>query len=137
MSSENIGIARRAVEAWNRRDAEAIVELCDPDIEYVNPPQAVEPGTRRGHEGLARVLRDQWGFLVDGARIEIERIHERDDDVYTLARIEGKMPGSDASIAVRGLFLWRVRAGKLVRIEGIATGGTEVQEALERVGLSD
>jgi ketosteroid isomerase-like protein len=135
MSRENVEIAHRVLEAWNRRDAEAILELADPEIEYVNPPEAVEPGTRQGHEGLVAVLRSQWDFLVDGAQVEIERTYDRGDDVYTLARIVGRMPDSDAVIDAQGLFLWRVRAGKLVRVEGIATGAANVAAALEGAGL--
>jgi ketosteroid isomerase-like protein len=48
MSQENVEIVRRSVDAWNRRDVEGALGLVNPDAEYVNPPSAVEPGTRRG-----------------------------------------------------------------------------------------
>ena len=59
MSHENVEIIRRALAAWNDRDIEAMLALTDPEVEYVNSPTAVEPGTRRGHESLEEVLRTQ------------------------------------------------------------------------------
>src|SRR2546429_6084141 len=40
-------------EAWERKGFGVVLELMDPSIEYVTPPYAVEPGTRRGHEGFS------------------------------------------------------------------------------------
>ena len=38
----------RVYDAWNRRDEEELLALCDPEMEFVNSPTAVEPGTRQG-----------------------------------------------------------------------------------------
>ena len=46
MSEENIEMVRRLVDAWNRRDIEALLDLGGPEIAFVNSPTAVEPGTR-------------------------------------------------------------------------------------------
>jgi hypothetical protein len=59
MSEENVEIVRRIYEeGLIYRDPEGLVaELGTPDIEYVNPPYAVEPGTRRGPAEVAKALR--------------------------------------------------------------------------------
>src|SRR3954449_2590733 len=59
MSEENVGLVRRIYTAGLiYRDPEGLVdELGTPDIEYVNPPYAVEPGIRRGPAEVARALR--------------------------------------------------------------------------------
>jgi hypothetical protein len=62
MSEENVEIVRRMYDAWNRRDEEVAVGFTDPEVEYVNSPTAVEPGTRRGINELRAVLRMQWEF---------------------------------------------------------------------------
>ena len=49
MSEENVEIVRRGVDAWNRRDIEALTALGDPEAEYVNSPTAIEPA-----RGVAR-----------------------------------------------------------------------------------
>lgn len=35
MSQENLKVAREGIEAVNRRDAEALVRACDPEIEFL------------------------------------------------------------------------------------------------------
>ena len=50
--------------------------LMDPTIEWVNPPYAVEPGTRRGYDGFAGVrgVRDVDGdYEIFGARVPRRR----------------------------------------------------------------
>ena len=66
-------MTRPMVDAWNRRDLETMVALSYPEVEYVNSPTAVEPGTRRGIDEVKAVARAQWEILLDGRR-EIERI---------------------------------------------------------------
>src|SRR5262245_33686110 len=96
--SANGDTVRAAHDAWNRRDADFFVEHASPDIEYVNPPQAVEPGTRHGHEGIRDVLEKQWELLGD-ARFEVAELYERDDEVVAVAALTRRMPGSDATIS--------------------------------------
>ena len=52
MSQENVELVQRLYEAglFDQDPAEWLPELATPDIEYVNPPDAVEPGVRRGPE---------------------------------------------------------------------------------------
>ena len=64
MSQENVEIVRRMLDAWNRRDLEAILALGDPEGEFVNSPTAVEPGTRRGSDEVAAVPSDAVGDLA-------------------------------------------------------------------------
>jgi hypothetical protein len=86
MSQENVEIGYRVVAAWNARD--------------INSPASVEPGTRWGHEGLAEVYRAQWDILSDG-RWEVDRVHDRHEEVVGLGRISRRMPGSNARIEER------------------------------------
>ncbi len=47
MSQENVEIVYRLVDAWNRRDLEATLALCDPEIEYVQSPTATNESKAR------------------------------------------------------------------------------------------
>ena len=136
MPQENIDLARRANEAWNRRDLEAMLTLSDPEIEYVNSPTALEPGTRHGHDGLKAVVRTQWAALTD-ARLEIDRIFDRGEDILTLGRLSRQLPGSEARLEDQSLILWRIRDRKLVRIEVLGFGSAEVQAALRANDLTE
>jgi hypothetical protein len=56
MSRENVEVVRSFYDAWARNEFPGPVELRDPEIEYVNPAGAVEPGTRRGLAGFKRAV---------------------------------------------------------------------------------
>jgi ketosteroid isomerase-like protein len=133
-SQENIEIVRRVIDAWIRRDLDAMLAPADPQIEYVNDPAAVEPGTRRGRAGLAAVLRAQWEE-VPGARQELQRVHSRGDEVLSVARLSRPMPGSGARLENQMLFSWTIRAGRVRRIAVLGAAPT-FDAAIEAAGLT-
>ena len=136
MSEENVEIVRRIMDAWNRRDIDTLVAYTDPGIEYVNPPTAVESGTRRGLAEVTAVWRAQWEILPDG-RYELDRFFDRGDEIVALGRLSVRMPDSDARIGDRVLGSWEIHNGKVIRFESLGVGRTEVQTALEAAGLSE
>ena len=135
MSTENVELARRILGAWNDRDLEAMRALADPEVEYVNSPTAVEPGTRYGHDGVTTVLQTQLEMLTD-ARQEIERTYDRGEEVIVLTLLSRQMPGSEGRIEAQTLVSYKFRDGKLIRVEALAFGPGEVPEALQAAGLS-
>ena len=134
MSRENVEISRRLMDAWNQRDLETLLALADPDVEYVNEPTAIEPGIRRGRDALVLVARKQWEDMPDGVQ-EIERFHDRGDEIITEGRLSRAMPGSDDRISTPVLMSWKFREGQLIRIELLGTG-PEFPGALDAAGLS-
>jgi ketosteroid isomerase-like protein len=136
MSQANVEIVRRMYDAWNRRDEEQLLALSDPEVEYVNSPTAVEPGTRRGTNELLVVVRMQWEMLVDG-RQEINRIFDRGEEIVVLSRLSRRMPEGDARMEDLALTSWTIRKGKTVRVEVLGFGKTEVDKALKAAGLSE
>jgi len=136
MSQENVEIVRRAIDAWNRRDFEDLLAISDPEGEYVNSPTAIEPGTRRGRDEVAAVIRAQWELLTDG-RWEVDRIYDRGEEIIALGRLSRRMPGSDARLEDRSLLSYKIRSGKIVRTEVLGFGRDEVQTALEAAGLRE
>jgi ketosteroid isomerase-like protein len=135
MPQENVEIVRRAIDAWNRQEVEDVLDLAAPEVEYVNQPTAVEPGTRRGHDGLAGVVRAQWEALPGGHQ-EIDRIHERGEEVISVGRASRLMPGGGARIDTPILLSWTIRDGKISRIEVLGFG-PEFHKALEAAGLRE
>ena len=136
MSQENVEIVRRMFDSSNRRDEEELVALSDPEVEFVKSPTAVEPGTRRGTNELLAVVRTQWEFLRDG-RFEIERIYDRGEEIFVLARLSRLMPEGDTRIDDRFFSSWMIRDGRVVRTEILGFGSVEVEKALEAAGLSE
>jgi ketosteroid isomerase-like protein len=135
MSQQNVEIVRRVMNAWNRQEIEGMLALVDSEVEYVNAPTAVEPGTRRGHDGLTSVARSQWEGLP-GGRLEIDRLHDRGDEVISVGRVSRLMPGSEARIDTPTLLSWTIRHGKVLKIELLGIG-PEFQQALQAAGLSE
>jgi ketosteroid isomerase-like protein len=129
-----VKIVRETLDAWNRRDVEGLIALMDPEVEYINAPTAVEPGTRRGLDEVAAVARTQWETL-DG-RLVTDRLHDRGDEIISTGRVSGLMPGSEARIDTPVLFSWTISDGKVIRVELLATG-PEFEDALKAAGLSE
>ena len=96
-------MVRRLVDAWNRRDIEALLDLGGPEIAFVNSPTAVEPGTRRGTHEVVAAVRKQWEFL--DARWEVDEFFDRGDEIFALGRLSRGMPGSDTQLEMGCEFL--------------------------------
>lgn len=133
MSEERVRVIESFVDAWNRRDLEAALEFVGEDFEYVNPPNALEPGTRHGPEGATTVMSKQWESLGD-ARLEMARMHEREDQVVAEALLARTMPGSTSRLEVNALMRWTFDGDRLIGME-IVGAGSEYSEALSDAGL--
>jgi ketosteroid isomerase-like protein len=136
MSQENVELAQAMLDAWNRRDADSLRALSAPEVEFVNSPTAVEPGTRHGSDEVAAVFRTQWEILLD-ARQEIDEIYDRGDEIIVLGRLSRRMPESETRIEDRVLSSLTFHDGKATRVQVLAFGATEVQETLKAVDLSE
>jgi ketosteroid isomerase-like protein len=134
MSEENVEIVRRIYEeGLIYRDPEGLVaELGTPDIEYVNPPYAVEPGTRRGPAEVARALR-RGHELFASPRYVIEDLFEHGDAVVALLRFYAHVRGSEGEAVHEQAHTWTIRNGRIVRFEW----GRGWDQPLEVAGLSE
>jgi ketosteroid isomerase-like protein len=132
MSQENVEIVQSFYRAWARDDLPGPVELMDPEIEYVNPTRAVEPGTRRGLAAFSRAVEkvfDGW----DTWQMEPEQFKAVDDQVAVVLRYRARGRGSGVEVEGRESALWTVRDGKVVRYAWFH----EPADALEAAGLSE
>ena len=124
MSQENVEVVRAIYAAWSH--GESARHLIDADVEYVNPPDAVEAGTRRGRGAFASI-RDAY----EDVGIEPEQFLDAGDDVVVIARITGKGRGSGVQIDWRQGYIWTIEAGKGVRFRWF----NKPEQALEAAGL--
>jgi ketosteroid isomerase-like protein len=133
MESENVRLMHDALAAMERGDLDAIAALADPDVEFVNPPSALEPGTRRGHEGLKTGLGGMLEAFAE-LRIEPHRIVDRGDTVVVTGVFSGRGRGSGYRFDPQPFgFLVRLRDGRVVRYEWFA----DRDEALQAAGLEE
>jgi ketosteroid isomerase-like protein len=128
--SANEKRVRDALAAMERGDVDAIVAVSDPDVEFVNPPTAVEPGTRRGHDGLRLGL---GGMLevFDDLRIEPHRIDDLGDRVVVTGRFSGRGRASGVKFDPQPFgFVVTLRGDRMIRYEWFASP----EEARQSVG---
>jgi ketosteroid isomerase-like protein len=126
-----VEVVRRGIEAVNREDLEALLDLCDPQIEWWD--RADDPGAdvHRGHEGVAEFVANL--FEAAEWHIEMEDCIDARDFVVLDARLVGRGRASGASFDERQAYTYRVRDGRITEIREYR----EMSEALEAVGLSE
>jgi len=133
MSVGNVEIVRRLYEIWNGPGPpEALLPLFAEDCEYVNPPNAVEPGVRRGHVGLLAAIAS-----LDAA---FEKYEHEPGELVDLGNRVLAWTTFQASAATGGLDyeqaeaqIWTLRDGLITRFEWFH----DRAEALEAAGLSE
>ena len=131
MSAENVEIAKRVVDAFNRRDVEGFFKLAVPDFEWF-PAMAgtVEGGGYRGRDGIEKYLAD-IGEAWEEYRVFAEEFRDLDDRVVMLGRIEGRGRGSHAWIDSPTGTIFDFRDGKMARVRTYL----DHDEALRAAGL--
>ena len=132
MSQENVEIVRRFYEAWAREEFPGPVELMDPEIEYVNPAGAVEPGTRRGRGAFARAVEKLFEGWVTW-QAEPEQFKAVGDQVAVVLSYRARGRGSGLEVEGRESALWTLRDGKVSRYAWFHEPG----DALEAAGLQE
>ena len=132
MSQENVDVVRSVYEAWARDDLPGPAHLFDAQIEYVNPPEAVEPGTRYGLAAFSRAVRDAFEGW-ETWQIEPERFIPAGERVAVVVRYRAHWRASGVDVGAHESALWTVRDGKVVRYEWFHGPN----DALEAAGLRD
>jgi len=126
MSQENVEIVQRIYANW--REGTSARSFIAEDVEYVNPPDAVEPGVRIGRAAFRGIM-DSY----DDVTVEPERYIDAGDDVVVIARVRAKGRGSGFPINWHHGYVWTIRGGQAVRFRWF----NRPKEALEAVGLSE
>lgn len=133
MSEENVELLRRAVEAYNRRDVDALNAELHPEIEW-HPalPGLLASGNHAytGHDGIARMFED-FGEVLDEIHFEYSDVHVRGNLVIAIGRIRTRGKASGAETVSRYANVAEVRDGKGIRI----TGYLDPDDALRDAGL--
>ena len=132
MSQENVELSKRVVEAWNRRDAEAIIALADPKVVW-HPvlEETVEGRPYRGHAGLRQYFEDLAGQGVE-SQGELAEFGDLGDEVLGLGRLSFRS-ATGVELESEVACIWRWSNGKCVE----ARTWLSHAEALEAAGLRE
>ena len=134
MSRENVELVRRIYEdGLFDRDPEWVVhEFATADIEYVNPPEAVEPGIRRGPAEVVEAMRNS-SELFESSRHQLHELFDRGDVVVAAVSFRTRGRQSRIELVQEEAHTWTLRDGRIVRFEW----GRDLGAALEAVGLRE
>jgi ketosteroid isomerase-like protein len=133
MSQEAVEVVRRAYEAFNRGDLEAMFADAAPEFEYIATgaiPGA--GGVYRGPETFRQFLGQWWGEF-DEPHVEVHELIEASNQV--LASLTFRGHGKQSGVETKWSLwqLWTVLDGRFVRGQGF----TSREEALEAAGLRE
>ena len=112
--STGIEAVRKAYQAFKALDAEALIAVADPEIEF-GTSAAAPGGTYRGHPGVRRYVKEIEAAFGDRWDAEIERVADAGEDrVILIVRIVGEGKAGEA-LELRLGHVWELRDGKLLR----------------------
>jgi ketosteroid isomerase-like protein len=131
MSSENVELVRRFVDAFNLLEVDSMVDYYDPDVELHEWPTA--PGARSYHgvDGVRSAL-ENWFEVWEWMRVEIVDIVDAGDSVLVTLDQRARGRGSEVEVEVRTYNVHTFRDGKVIRMELF----TERAPALAAAGLT-
>jgi ketosteroid isomerase-like protein len=102
------------------------------DAEWVNPHDAIEPGTRRGADGFNEAIKtvfETW----DDVRFDTERVIDSGEDVVALGQIRGRVDAAGMEVCSPHGQVWTFRGGRVVRMQWFNTH----HETLQAAGLGE
>ncbi len=123
MGATNEEIVRRLADVLNTSDsveaaiAAGVEDLWDPEIEYVNPDDALERGTRRGVDGMRTVLENFIEGAGAAATVELEELEESDDRVWARYRVHARGASGAEALGPPMAMVYTFRNGRVLRIE--------------------
>jgi ketosteroid isomerase-like protein len=130
LSSNNVKLVRRSIEAWNSGDVGAWLETLDPAVEMWSPLRNLDGPHYHGHAGARRFLGDlagEWGFVW----LRSESFHASGDQVLAVGHFEARGRDTGLRFTTPAAWLVRLRDRKIVGWKVY----TDQNEALKAAGL--
>jgi hypothetical protein len=132
MSEQNVELHRHLMQALNAPEAEALVALCHPSIEF-HSTMGVGGAVYHGHDGLRRWhqnIEDAWG---DEFQREAEAYFDLGEHTLAFSALRGRGRQSRAEIAIPAAQVCRWRDGLCIYFKGYL----EREDALKDLDVSE
>jgi ketosteroid isomerase-like protein len=113
--SENVATVLRFVDAFNRRDFDALVADTGPDVVLHEWPDAPDAQSYRGPDGLRRAL-ESWFESWEWMQVEVEAIEEVGDRVMTSLHQRARGKGSEVEVEIHAANVWTFKDGTVTEI---------------------
>jgi ketosteroid isomerase-like protein len=131
MASADVELARRFISAFNARDVEGLIALCDPAVEFVSVLAAVEGRVYRGHEGVRAWHRDLE--VLGDVRVQPEAYFDLDEQLLVFYVASGRGQASGVEVAMPNAAVARSRDGAVVYYRAY----THRADALRDLGVTE
>lgn len=97
---------------------DGLAPLLDAHAEWINPPDALEHGTRTGLEGWRIALENLRGGLGQRVRLEVDELLELGESILATgkAHVSGTSSGVEA-VGPTWAAIWTVTEGRIRRYE--------------------
>ena len=115
MSQRNLALVRRAYELFDT-DLEGLLALVDPEIEWVSPHSAIEPGPRHGHRGVREAFAataEAWEHPTHTPESSVEV----GDKVLATITFRGHGRGSGMDAERTEFHVWTLKDGLIVEFD--------------------
>ena len=132
MSAENVEVVRRIHDAWNTGESPQELGLLAPDVEWVNPPEAVETGVRQGAEAFDAATRSVGESFAD-VRLAIDEFIDAGDHVLAVGALHARGRASGIDSVRPQAYLWTLRDAQAVRFQWF----NDLDAARAAAGLGD
>jgi ketosteroid isomerase-like protein len=135
MSQENVEAIRRAAEAYNRGDVDAVLRELDPKVEWHPLLQVLlggEATVYRGHEGVPELYRDIEEAFTE-AQVRVVEIRDLGERAVAIGYLSGRGRGSGAKTETVIAWVADFKDGKAIRIREYL----DPDAALEAAELSE
>jgi ketosteroid isomerase-like protein len=126
MADQDVEVVRRIYAAWEA--GEIGHEHLAEEVEWVNPPDALEPGVRQGIEAFTDAITQVFDVWPE-FEIRPERLEEVDDRILMIGHQHARLRG--VPVSQPQAHVWTVRDGKVLRFCWFTRG----EHALEALGL--
>jgi ketosteroid isomerase-like protein len=129
----NIELLRRWFEAFNARDVEAAIALCDPSGVFISTFAVGGAIVYHGNDGMRKYFGDLAEVWGDEIRLEPEAYFDLGEHklAFSVSRGRGQQSGVEVAMQVASVARWR--AGRMVYLKGYARR----EEALRELGVSE
>jgi ketosteroid isomerase-like protein len=131
VSQENVDLVRRALEAINRRDLDAFLQLAEPDVvQDWSRAMGPQSGIYRGRTEVRQFLHSWWDAFEESV-IVVDELIDAGDQV--VAVFHGRQRGRASGIEVEGrgaVLVWNLQDGAI----SSATLYQKRDDALEAIG---
>jgi ketosteroid isomerase-like protein len=117
VSEQNVELHRRLIEAYNTRDTETFIALCDPRIEIHSVFAAPGGADYNGHDGVRKWLQDLEETWGEEFRVQPEAFFDLGENTLMFGVLHGRGQQTGVDVPMSNAQVARLRDGLIVYLK--------------------